>query len=691
MKKASIYLTALMCPLLCTAMELPSQELSSFQSNRQEIMVIDNGQEGREKYLAALTNWDKDPGCALDLLFQATALGDPQALKKLEDIRKLKTYKEPAKGKSQPDIGALLRKMEPTSKELYLAGMKAYGKIPNEALRCFFKAEQMGSKDAKKKLNEIRKSKDYTSYVQNTIITSIGDLLKAVDTQASGHDSESKQKALYDITTIMLDPNYLNPIPEPTIELYIVLKKINRGVDLYKQGKYVEARKCFNDVYNGKDVPAEFKVNTKILLAEMNMRGYGIDQPNYTTARQEFEEVCHNDSAPAEYKAHAQLCLVEMDIWGQGIEVADYTIARQGLHWIFNNNQASLEIKSKARHCLAEMNMLGLGIEAPDYKAAQQVFQEIAHNNELSTQLKEEARLLLAKAIILEQKANKRDDKKEIESIDQIDVEPIPQEQTGTIPDSLISQKHSKKHKTLLLPAKSKKEALIMPSTRSTGKERRSLQRRNTETNLIVNTQHKEQPPLLTRRVSSSDLKVEKKKKSEGFLLTQTDAKKALKKKKSHSNLKALAQDDDSECSFSESSSGLSPLQDGRRDKDLRKVKALLKDSNLVHPAGIKLTASIVRRALRELGAAGQNKISWNFEKDNNTKHDKIIAQQLGNQHNSLCIHLHGPWYENKDIINHFLTFTRLCDAEVDALMTAIETRKSQKRNSIKYEKLDKK
>ncbi len=122
MTRIIIYSASLFCSLTCIAMESPSQ-------NKQTVAVIEKDDEGNQKYDEAIRNLAIDPNQALRLLREAEVLGHMGAHKKLDEIRKSEAFKNPNSNKNQAGLGALLRKLEPSSKDLYMLGCLTMIKI----------------------------------------------------------------------------------------------------------------------------------------------------------------------------------------------------------------------------------------------------------------------------------------------------------------------------------------------------------------------------------------------------------------------------------------------------------------------------------------------------------------------------------------------------------------------------------
>jgi len=130
-----------------------------------EIAQEQKAQEAQEEYDTAIAMLDSGPHDALQRFLKSEKLGYPKAIEKLKEIRNSRGYKEPTKV-DEFDLGRLLRSYEPSASDLYRKGMWLIGKTDSEALDNFIKSANLGSRDAKKELEKMRKSRCYKDAAQ---------------------------------------------------------------------------------------------------------------------------------------------------------------------------------------------------------------------------------------------------------------------------------------------------------------------------------------------------------------------------------------------------------------------------------------------------------------------------------------------------------------------------------------------
>ena len=245
-----------------------------------------------------------------------------------------------------------------------------------------------------------------------------------------------------------------------------------------------------------------------------------------------------------------------------------------------------------------------------------------------------------------------------------------------------------------------KKEKKIIKETKSS-KTLPVLTRRNSTNSVIIpeiKTEEKKEKRGLTRTQSVIELKhpdrlgggVEEKekktKKSINNSKNNANPNRALKlrqeekkmvRKNSQQNLTLNREwESESELSIAEGDSKNLYVQEGKRDKDLKVIKKLLDDRDLIIPSDIRLTDSKVRRVLRDL--AHRNIITWSGQRPQ-ARDEKITATHRQRSEIALTIHLHGEWWLNPAIKEHFMNFVRHCDDEIDSMMTIIEHKKTKK------------
>lgn len=294
-------------------------------------------------------------------------------------------------------------------------------------------------------------------------------------------------------------------------------------------------------------------------------------------------------------------------------------------------------------------------------------------------------------------------------SVNQI---PSPIEETNTPINKENSSETKEENNTALISGEGPtQEALINPLNTETisknktlGRSERTLKRRNSENNLVLPKEKKTERKELKRSLTITDkycqaenkkeeksIKIKEKKNKISFRnnanptreLKKRESERKLERKNSQSNLTFNnGGESETEQSAAEVESKNLYVQEGTRDTDLKKLKKLLNDRDLVVASDIKLTESLVRRVLREL--SDKKVISWNFEKDK-VKGDKITATHCQNQNISLTIHLHGMWWTRSDIKEGILNFIRRCDSVINDMILEIEIRNKRRNQRIAY------
>lgn len=294
-----------------------------------------------------------------------------------------------------------------------------------------------------------------------------------------------------------------------------------------------------------------------------------------------------------------------------------------------------------------------------------------------------------------------------------VEQSPLSPEPTNSKKDKKSSKKDESLKKSKTLWNKKSKDKNKDAKEAPDKDKRKLLQRRSTIAQITYAQKDEE--------VSEEKSLGRKKKKTEGYNDTKRDVKSHLRKRNSEAtlerrnsenNLRVKVETEEAgDYSSSERSSESATFeeylfkQNAKKDKELTTLKKLFNQQGLIRPSDIKLTPSIIRRSLRELGPDGQDLIQWERKThDEKPKAvynvDKLISTGLvpsdlkdkdGKRiewlDKSLIIHPHSRTYKNwcddPNIKNSYLTFMRPLDLELDKLMTEIETRKSTRRLSL--------